>query len=955
MNKIFTRRILLLAILAFGISLSQAQQLLVQDFNFTGNLTSNGWTAVTTGAGTNAIATTTGLTYTGFPGSGIGNAALVNNLGGEDDNITFTNQNTNGQNIYLSALVNVTDPAATKVGDYFLHLGSGGGTTFTLFASRVFAKITAGVVNFGLSNTSTATYGTTAFAPNTTYLIIVKYTISTAGSDPVSMWVLPSGVPSTEAVAGTPEVTNTTTAGQDAISAVALRQGSATNSTQTVVDGIRIGLTWADVTGSAPALPTLTASPNISGLITNSGVASSESSFGLSGANLTGFPGNITVTASTDIEISLSSGGPYSGSVLVPYSTATLTPAVPIYVRIAATAPAGAFSGSVTCTGGGDVDGAAITVSGNVILTEPTVQATNIIFSNIVNNGFDINWTNGNGSSRIVVVRQTATANVAPADGTNYAVSSNTGTGNIVVFSGTGTGPVTVTGLVGGTNYTVYVYEYNGSAGSNNYLISSSTGNPATTTTTGVSPLLQQINFTSVSTPLYGSSGTATRLPLMYYATVSGLSPNTTYRYYTQAGIPTDFGTAATGAGNSILIDYTAGPITYTYTSAASITTANNYGKFTTNASGSFRGAFGFVNTGNARFTAGNVVYPTIALGEDVATPSIQYRYALNEGITILTFATTAGANDGTFIKGASLASVGNVVGLWQSVDGNSIVAARPLSMTLVENPTFLGAPWAASFVTGYDLTAGSWNAIIPNANANGVRLVQQFNISTGAVVGCDADADGTWPDGAVTANPTGGTTAIQITSTDAPIDGGTCFAILPVKLSSFAVQKSGNTSKISWTTTQELNSREFVIERSANGSSWTTAGTVAAAGNSNSKLTYIFTDNAPAKGINFYRLKLVDADNRFTHSDIKSVLFSNADVVLITPNPASSFVNIYMSKNNNSLTQIIVTNANGKVVQKINTTEQTYQLPTGNYAKGLYVIKVISAETNSTQKVIIQ
>lgn len=38
------------------------------------------------------------------------------------------------------------------------------GTTFTLFSARVFAKITSDVVNFGISNTSTATYGTTSFA-----------------------------------------------------------------------------------------------------------------------------------------------------------------------------------------------------------------------------------------------------------------------------------------------------------------------------------------------------------------------------------------------------------------------------------------------------------------------------------------------------------------------------------------------------------------------------------------------------------------------------------------------------------------------------------------------------------------------------------------------------------------------------------------------------------------------
>ena len=37
-------------------------------------------------------------------------------------------------------------------------------TSFNNFAARVFAKITSDVVNFGISNTTTATYGATNFS-----------------------------------------------------------------------------------------------------------------------------------------------------------------------------------------------------------------------------------------------------------------------------------------------------------------------------------------------------------------------------------------------------------------------------------------------------------------------------------------------------------------------------------------------------------------------------------------------------------------------------------------------------------------------------------------------------------------------------------------------------------------------------------------------------------------------
>ena len=220
----------------------------VNNFNFSGALTSNGWIAHS--GTTNVISTTTGLTFTNYSGSGIGNAVAIGNAGGEDVNTTFTTQNTNGQNIYASFLVNVNDASNSKTGDYFFHLGSPSSpnTTFTSFAARVFAKFDAtGKVNFGLSNTSAATYGTTIYAKNITYLIILKYTITIGtAADPVSMWVFEQGEDFSAEPSSGAEVVNTTTNGTDAISGIGLRQGT-DNQPEVIIDGIRIATSWARV------------------------------------------------------------------------------------------------------------------------------------------------------------------------------------------------------------------------------------------------------------------------------------------------------------------------------------------------------------------------------------------------------------------------------------------------------------------------------------------------------------------------------------------------------------------------------------------------------------------------------------------------------------------------------------------------------------------------------------
>ena len=258
MIRNFTQKIFIASLIILGSNRMAAQTLVNHDFFYSGNLTANGWVAHS-GVNTNPIATTTGLSYSGYGGTSVGNnAALVNNVTGEDDNITFVSQSTNAQSIYYSFLVKITDAAATKSGDYFIHLGNGGGSTLSKYFARVFAQITATGVNFGISNTastSSIVYGTTNYAINTTYLIVVKYTINTAGDDPLSLWVFTSGVPATELAAGAAQAVATATLGENVVDAIALRQGNS-GSTQTVVDAIRVGKTWGDlVAPSGGTLP----------------------------------------------------------------------------------------------------------------------------------------------------------------------------------------------------------------------------------------------------------------------------------------------------------------------------------------------------------------------------------------------------------------------------------------------------------------------------------------------------------------------------------------------------------------------------------------------------------------------------------------------------------------------------------------------------------------------------
>jgi len=105
----------------------------------------------------------------------------------------------------------------------------------------------------------------------------------------------------------------------------------------------------------------------------------------------------------------------------------------------------------------------------------PTVQVSNVTFSNITSSSFTVKWTNGNGTNRLVIVREGSPVNAVPDDGTTYA-ASNTWTGgqeispgNFVVYSGTADS-VNVVSLDADKTYHVAVYEFSGPPGMEDYL-----------------------------------------------------------------------------------------------------------------------------------------------------------------------------------------------------------------------------------------------------------------------------------------------------------------------------------------------------------------------------------------------------------------------------------------------------------------------------------------------------
>ena len=223
----------------------QSQQLITENFDYTAAaaLTSNNW--IQTAAATPLLTVAnTGLTYTGYNLSAIGNAAKVDTAG--QDVYRDLYNNVTAGNIYTSMMINVSK---ASTGDYFFaYLPQNSTSNYT---GRLFIKAarTTGFYQIGIGKgAETAVYGIDTFALNTTSLLVIKYQYN-AGTlnDSVMVYNFTSGFPSTEPTVATVATIGGNTADATSLGRLALRQGTAANAPRILVDGIRTATTWSDL------------------------------------------------------------------------------------------------------------------------------------------------------------------------------------------------------------------------------------------------------------------------------------------------------------------------------------------------------------------------------------------------------------------------------------------------------------------------------------------------------------------------------------------------------------------------------------------------------------------------------------------------------------------------------------------------------------------------------------
>ncbi len=177
------------------------------------------------------------------------------------------------------------------------------------------------------------------------------------------------------------------------------------------------------------------------------------------------------------------------------------------------------------------------------------------------------------------------------------------------------------------------------------------------------------------------------------------------------------------------------------------------------------------------------------------------------------------------------------------------------------------------------DVAAGSstaWDAVfydLPAAAENVANLRFRFSYVTQANEGCAAARNFRIDDFAVGEN----------------------FS-LPIELLRFEALSQQQQVELRWETLSEHNSAWFEVERGEDGAVFQTIGRVAAAGYSEGRRQYTFTDEAPIPGDNFYRLQLIDADGSAAYSIVRHVYVFEQGGIGLFPSPAAEEVHVRLA-----------------------------------------------------------
>ena len=177
-----------------------------------------------------------------------------------------------------------------------------------------------------------------------------------------------------------------------------------------------------------------------------------------------------------------------------------------------------------------------------------------------------------------------------------------------------------------------------------------------------------------------------------------------------------------------------------------------------------------------------------------------------------------------------------------------------------------------------------------------------------------------------------------------------------PVTFTSVVAYQQANGNNIDWKVSNETNVKQYEVEKSSDGTVFTTMTITPRTANNGGSASYEAIDGQAFQGINYYRIKSVDIYGESSYSQmvkVQPVISVNSDIS-IYPNPIQSgSINILFTNQASGIYSVRVMDQLGQsiITRQINLTQgtstETIQLQK-SMARGVYQVEITEPDNNS-------
>jgi hypothetical protein len=172
----------------------------------------------------------------------------------------------------------------------------------------------------------------------------------------------------------------------------------------------------------------------------------------------------------------------------------------------------------------------------------------------------------------------------------------------------------------------------------------------------------------------------------------------------------------------------------------------------------------------------------------------------------------------------------------------------------------------------------------------------------------------------------------------------------LVIKLKNINATNLGAKNRVDWSTESELKSDKFELERSADGRNFTYLATIKAKGEASN---YSYVDISPVTGVNYYRLKMIDAAGAVATSKVvTATVKQGAFTVEAYPNPVSEKLTVQVYGGSDQNATVSITDVTGKVMKVVSVVNGKAEVNMNGLASGVYLVKYTDNNHSQTIKV---